>query len=151
MPVLTGEADYHKDHVYAIQTSRGINDGPDHYGRRSVRDARYKLIHNLSPEATFRGAVTTQPLFAEWRAAAKTDPRAAMLVEKVTNPPEWELFDTRADPSELTNLAGSPELATVEGGLRDKLAAWMASQGDEGHATEMRALERMRRGRKRRK
>ena len=151
LPVLTGETDCHKEHVYAIQTSRGINDGPDHYGRRSVRDARYKLIHNLSPEATFRGAVTTQPLFAEWRAAAETDPRTAMLVEKVTSPPEWELFDTRADPFELTNLAGSPELASVEAGLRDKLAAWMKSQGDEGHATEMRALERMRRGRRKRR
>lgn len=44
------------------------------------------------------------------------------------------LFDRQADPQELCNLAGKPEVAQVEKELRDALAAWIAETPAEGKA-----------------
>jgi arylsulfatase A-like enzyme len=53
-----------------------------------------------------------------------------------------ELYDLEADPWELTNVAAKPEHEATLARLRTQLDAWMRQQGDEGDATERRALER---------
>ena len=143
LPLLRGERNEHKTFVFAMQTSRGIHDGPEHFGRRSVRSARYKPIRNLNGDVPFQGALTRQPFFGEWETAAGSDPDVAALVRKVRRPPEWELYDTRVDPYEQRNLAGQEDLSEVRDRLAEELAAWMESQGDRGLATEMEALTRM--------
>ncbi len=45
LPVLFGQSQEHKEHVYGIMTTRGVINHPGHYGIRSVRSRRYKLIH----------------------------------------------------------------------------------------------------------
>jgi len=144
LPVLTGTARTHKTHVFGLQTTRGINRGSPHYGIRSVRDTRYRYVLNLSPEVAFENAATADPMFKTWeKMAAAGDARAQRLVHDYRHRPAEELFDCEADPWNRTNLIADPTLAPVRDALRAQLAAWMKQQGDEGQATEMKALERM--------
>ncbi len=146
--VLTGESTRHHDAVFAIQTSRGISNGPRAYGIRAVRTDRYKLIHNLHHTARFRNNLTEKPgVHSSWRAVAGSDPRAARLAAAYVKRPEFELYDTTQDPHELTNLAARPEHAERLTLLRNRLQAWMRQQGDLGHATEMDAFNRQGRAR----
>lgn len=144
LPVLTGAATRHKTHVFALQTTRGILDGPPHYGIRSVRDERYRYVLNLTPEVAFHSAASKDPMFVSWeRRAAAGDEHARRLVAAYRQRPAEELYDCAADPWNLVNLAGDESLAEVRAGLRARLEAWMAAQGDEGQATELAAIERL--------
>jgi uncharacterized sulfatase len=149
LPVLKGEAATHKTHVFGLQTTRGIHGGSDHYGIRSVRGERYRYIRNLTPEATFQNAATSDPTFKTWQTMAATgDDHAKRLVHDYQHRPAEELYDCETDPWNRTNLIADEKLAAIRDELRAKLDAWMKQQGDEGQATEMKALERMPRGSK---
>ena len=63
--------------------------------------------------------------------AARTDPRAAEIVRAYYTRPEEELFDLERDPLELNNLADRPEFRSTLDQLKNELAAWTKSQGDE--------------------
>jgi uncharacterized sulfatase len=144
LPVLTGRTLTHKAHVYGLQTTRGINNGSDHFGIRSVRDTRYRYIRNLTPEVKFENAATNDPTFATWRKmAAAGDVTAKRLVHDYERRPAEELYDCEADPWNRTNLIADQKHARVRAELSAKLDAWMKQQGDEGQPTEMKALERM--------
>lgn len=147
LPVLLGEKDAHKSHTYSLQTTRGIINGSDHYGIRSVSNGRYRLVKNLTPDARFQNAVFKQDWWSEWVAKAKAgDAHAKQVTERYAVRPEWELFDTKSDPWNRENLVDRAELAGIRAELEAKLSEWMEQQGDEGQATEMNALERQRRG-----
>jgi uncharacterized sulfatase len=147
LPVLRGSITTHKTHVFGLQTTRGIINGSDHYGIRSVRNDRYRYLRNLTPEATFQNAATKDPTFKTWeKLAAAGDIEARRLVRDYQHRPAEELYDCVADPWNRNNLIADPALAKVRDELRDKLDAWMKQQGDEGQSTEMKALERMPRG-----
>lgn len=145
--VLTGKTDYHKDYVFGIQTSRGIFNGPDHYGIRSVRSSQFKLIHNLNPDARFYNSIDKKAFFTEWKTlAVQDDAHAKVLVNRYYNRPEFELYDVVADPLEQHNLAADPRYASEISSLKTQLAQWMKSQGDLGQGTEMAAIDRMNTG-----
>lgn len=149
LPVLKGEATTHKTHVFGLQTTRGIHGGSDHYGIRSVRDSRYRYILNLTPEGTFQNAATSDPTFKTWQTmAASGDAHAKRLVHDYQQRSAEELYDCEADPWNRTNLIADNKLSAVRDDLRAKLDSWMKQQGDEGQATEMKAIERMPRGAK---
>ena len=117
-----------------------------------MRDKRYKLILNLNHESKFTNACTKSPLFQSMVAKAETgDVLAKRLVHAYHHRPALELFDMEADPLEMNNLAGQADTKKVLARLRQKLAAWMRAQGDKGVATEMKALERQRPGKSRKK
>ena len=140
LPVLRGESDQHKDYVYGIQTTRGTINCPEHFGIRSVRSGKYKLIVNLTPETKFTNACTQSPEFSSWVAKARAgDPDAAEKVRRYHHRPPIELYDVTEDWYEWNNLADDPAHAEVVQELKDKLDAWMKSQGDLGQATEMAA------------
>ena len=150
LPVLLGRLRHHKKYAYGLQTTRGINAGPPHYGIRSIRSARYRLIWNLDEHAEFYNGIGKSEYFKEWMSRADAgDSHAEFLVDRYFRRPQWELYDIKNDPDQLSNLAGSPEHADAEAELRKELLAWMESQGDEGQATELRALERMPQGARR--
>ena len=65
--------------------------------------------------------------------------------------PKEELYDIITDPLELNNLAGDEKHTETMNELRSKLTAWMKKCGDEGQATELKAIEQMTRGRKKKK
>ena len=149
LPVLRGETQTHKQHVFGIMTTRGIINGPDAFAIRSVRGTRYKLILNLNHESKFTNACTKSPAFKSMVAKAATgDATAKRLVHDYHHRPAVELFDLKTDPLEMSNLAGQTDLKKVESRLRVELAAWMKAQGDLGVATELKAKERQGRGKR---
>ncbi|TWU16602.1 sulfatase family protein [Allorhodopirellula heiligendammensis] len=144
LPVLRGETDHHKDHVFGIQTTRGIFNGPRDYPIRSVRNERFKLIRNLDPDATFHNTINGKAWFRSWEASAEGgNEHAQSIIERFATRPAFELYDVQADPHELNNLAGDADYAAVLSELAETLAAWMQSQGDLGLETEMQAFEHM--------
>lgn len=144
LPVLLGQSSTHKEHVFSLQTTRGIFYGPDHYGIRSVRDGRYRYVLNLAPEVTFQNWTTNQPWFQEWLAAGEAgNAKAARLAYAYQHRPAEELYDCETDPWNQRNLIDDPSLTPRLNGLRRQLVQWMEAQGDLGQATEMAALERM--------
>ena len=142
--VLLGKTDTHRDVVFGVQTTRGIIVGSDCYPVRSARSRRYKYIRNLNHETAFQNTLieNDKTYWPSWVEKAKTDPKAAYLVRMYEHRPAEELYDLEKDPWELENLAGDPALADVQADLARRLDDWMAQQGDEGNATEMKARER---------
>ena len=150
LPVLTGKETKHKDFVFGLMTTRGINNGSDQFGIRSVRSGKYKYIVNLTPEITFKNACVKLPSFVSWKKkAAAGDPFAAEVVRRYEHRPAEELYDVTQDTLEWKNLADDPELAEAKAELKNQLASWMKAQGDKGVQTEMEALEHQGRNRKR--
>ena len=142
--VLEGKTDQHKSYVYGIMTTRGIINGSDAYGIRSVRGWKYKLIRNLNHENEFQNALTRNDIFKSMEEkAAGGDANAQRLVNAYKVRPAIELYNVEEDPLEMNNLAGNPEYARIIERLSAELDEWMESQGDQGTGTEMRALERL--------
>jgi N-sulfoglucosamine sulfohydrolase len=56
--------------------------------------------------------------------------------------PEFEFYDLLHDPYELDNQADNADYADIMQNMFVELKEWMARQGDLGHETEMRAIER---------
>lgn len=143
LPVILGQEDHHKDHVYGIQTSRSIINGPEYYGIRSVRDDRFTYIVNLTPEAEFQCQATNNKIWEAWLESARTDSFARRQVDAYITRPAEELYDNQTDPFQMNNLAGDPAYAARKKALREKLEAWMEQQGDKGQETEMAAYDRV--------
>lgn len=97
------------------------------YPRRSVRNERYKLIHNLDSvrpnPVPFIGAARLSP-------DTSMDPRMEQAYQTVRHPPEWELYDLRKDPHETTNLAGHPEMKDVLWQMQQTLKEWRVKTDD---------------------
>lgn len=142
LDVVMGKTDAGRDYVYGVQTTRGINSGSACYPIRSVRSKRYKYIWNPNHQATFHNVASKNNFMKAWRQEAKTNQAVAERVKFYQHRPEEELYDLHNDPWELKNLADEPSLANVKESLKRELKAWMAQQGDEGIATEMRATDR---------
>jgi N-sulfoglucosamine sulfohydrolase len=142
--VCLGTRPQHKEFVFGLQTTRGINAGSEFFGIRTVRNQRYRYIRNLTPDATFQNATTQESFFQGWRQLAQAgDAKAQELVQRYQHRPAEELYDCLEDPWNQRNLIDDSRLASVREELRQQLDSWMKQQGDEGQATEMRALERM--------
>ena len=146
LQVLVGKKKTHKEYVFGIMTTRGIINGSDTFGIRSVRSGRYKYIWNLTPDIEFRNVCMKSPEFVSWEAKASSgDPDAKDKVKRYRVRSGEELYDVTADPYEWKNLASDPELASVKAGLRKQLEAWMKASGDKGEQTEVEAFEHQRR------
>ncbi len=144
VPVLLGKTNQHKTHVFGIQTTRGIYEGPDHYPIRSVRSEQYQLILNLDPQAKFSNTSNTTDWFKSWQQAADAgDAHAKAMVLRHHFRPAVELYDVVKDPYEMNNLADDEKYTKVKAELKKTLEDWMASQGDKGMETELKAFEHM--------
>ncbi len=144
LDVLLNKTDKHRDYVYGAHTTRGIINGSACYPVRSVRDERYKYIWNPNYKTVFYNVVATKPkeLLQTWKDIGETNPAVAARARFYQHRPEVELYDLQKDPYELTNLANDPAHAKTRTRLRKELDRWMNQQGDEGNATEMKAIER---------
>ncbi|QTN33308.1 sulfatase [Akkermansiaceae bacterium] len=144
LPVLEGGTDTHKKYAFGLQTTRGINNGSDHYAIRSANDGRYRYIRNLTPEQLFLNTMMEDPIFKEWeKMAGAGDENAKKLVHDYRHRPAEELYDTTSDPWNRKNLIDDKSLAGIRDGLSSALDGWMKQQGDEGNATEMKAFDHM--------
>jgi uncharacterized sulfatase len=146
--VLRGVVNYHREVVFSQHTTVGINGYVEPYPMRAVRDERYKLIRNLASENTYTisGIHRGEPI-TSWQADAKREPALAARVEWLYRRPAVELYDLQTDEYEMRNLADDPDYAVIKARLGVALDAWMKQQGDEGLATELKAISRQGPGR----
>jgi N-sulfoglucosamine sulfohydrolase len=100
------------------------------FPRRAITDGRYKLIHNLLAGSTAASsAVDGDSAWQQARALPGSDP-ARQAMDRLAEPPEWELYDLRKDPVEFHNRAGDTGLKDVEAHLKASLVDWQRQTGD---------------------
>ncbi len=141
--LLRGASYRREKPVFAVQTSRGIYNGPEAYGIRAVTDGRYLLIRNLNYQAEFENSVTAKdPVYASWKAKARGKPALQKRVDQYVRRPGAEFYDLENDPLNLNNLIGESSGSAKRLELEEALRVWMLEQGDLGIATEMDAKNR---------
>ena len=144
LPVLRGEMDSHKDYVYSLHTTLGIQNNAGDFGIRTIRSSRYRYIWNLNPAGQFQCAIDKNKWFQSWvQKADAGDAHARDVVDRYRTRPEVELYDVVKDPDNLINLADDPKYTAVKASLKARLEIWMKNQGDLGQETELRAEERL--------
>ena len=105
--------------------------GPPWFPQRAIRNARYKLIHNLLADSVRPSTVIDGDIgYATSREDryAGTPVRAAF--DTFAEPPEYELYDLANDAWEFHNLAGSAAHAEAEQRLKTALDAWQHETDD---------------------
>lgn len=140
VPVLKSDSAPWRTEMFGEYTSHGPT---TIYPRRAVRDARYKLIHNFTPDLD--NPTSGVDGCEVWKLVKNDkvpkDSELYRLLMQMNKPTEIEFYDLEADPYEKNNLAGQAAVATHQKRLEEKLDAWMAATGDFAHKPE--ALERM--------
>jgi N-sulfoglucosamine sulfohydrolase len=136
LPVLRGDEDQHRERIFTTHSGDGrMNE----YPIRSVRDRNWKYIRNLDPAREHHTHVDrseSKAYWDSWIEKAKTDPKAAAVIQRYLHRPAEELYDLAADPDELRNLAADPDQAGRMNEMRRQLDAWMREQGDQGLDTK---------------
>ena len=129
--IVHGETPKWREYLF---TEFHVHSNHNPWPQRTVRDARYKLIHNpLSGKTNPGYAFTMGKKFfatseAELLAAANDQVRAAYLLMK--EPPLYELYDLQSDPFEFKNLADDPAHAKTHTRLVEALLHWQKDTGD---------------------
>jgi arylsulfatase A-like enzyme len=138
LPLLTGQAPKVREHVFAARLTHGnrpFREGTTTHTfdlSRMVRSERYKLIYNCTPQMRYspvdsyndRSWVEITDAHLWGRLEARFD-RAYFGARPVS-----ELYDLERDPAEMENLAGKPELASVERALTEALQEKMIVDQD---------------------
>ena len=114
---------------------------------RSARDARFLYIRNFHPELPYAGHIVYRnqsAIMQEWlrlQAEGTLSGPAALWMR--TRRPAEELYDTRADPHQIANLAAEPaHRATLER-MRAAVSDWMMKIDDQGLVNEPEMIQRM--------
>lgn len=134
LPVIEGKTKVNRLYAFGIHNNRP--EGPS-YPIRSIRDTKYKLIENLSPEKEYHIKYMMNPAKNDsywngWLALAQTSPEAKKLTDRIVKRPALEFYDLSKDPYELHNLAEDPAYAKMLQGYKKHLEEWMKQQGDKG-------------------
>lgn len=107
------------------------------YPIRSIRDDRYALIMNLTPEAhqyvtALMKNNSDTGVWQVWEKAAGMNEENAFWKERFLNRPPFEFYDLKNDPWERNNLIDDPTHAKRIAQMKDELLKWMEEQGDTG-------------------
>ena len=107
---------------------------------RSVRTRDYKYIRNFLPNrpylqpCAYKDAKRILIALREWNKAGKLNETQQLLFRGIR--PREELYDLKADPHEINNLAGDSEYSKKLFELRGRLDDWMAETDDQGQRSE---------------
>jgi N-sulfoglucosamine sulfohydrolase len=108
---------------------------------RTVRDARYRYIHNFTPEKPFLSpnaykerSYPVWNLLKQLHAEGKLTPVQEVLC--APHMPAEELYDIDNDPYEIKNLIESPGHQEVLTRLRKALQRWIEESNDQGRYPE---------------
>lgn len=101
------------------------------YPRRTIRDARYKLIHNLrAGQAKPTTGIDGDAAYGMGQKPPFAGSRIGKAFERAANPPEFELYDLQADPWEFDDLAAAPAQAATLARLQAALLDWRRQTND---------------------
>ena len=101
---------------------------------RSVRDKQYKYSRNYLPQRPYvqflpyRDQMDLMQELFRFHNEGRLDSVQSLWFRQ--SKPEEELFDLHADPHEIHNLAGNPELKEVKSRLSQALDGWIEQTGD---------------------
>ena len=127
-PVVSGEGRAWREYVGADFHFHGEK---NYFPRRAIRDSRYKLIHNLI--AGDRNAYVTVDADRAYQ-YSRDDKYAGTptqeTFDRAYDPPDYELYDLKADPWEFHNLSGDPEHAETLNRMKAALDQWRAETDD---------------------
>ncbi|WP_440875647.1 sulfatase family protein [Thalassotalea sp. PLHSN55] len=135
--VFLGKNSESRDYIYAHKDRCDETDDRV----RAVRDQQFKYIRNFWPEKPYTDFNTYKklqyPVFTlmhKLHQQGKLTPEQASFYAN-TRPAE-ELYDTVNDPDEVHNLATNAQYKNVLTKMRQQLAHWQKSTGDQGMLPE---------------
>ena len=122
VPMLRNPSSRIREAIYAEKNWHDYEDRT-----RAVRTERFKYIRNDYPDlagtpSADAGRSPTMDSFRRLHKDGKLTPLQARIFQQPR--PHEELYDLRADPTEVKNLAGNPRYAKTLLELREKLNRW---------------------------
>ncbi len=102
---------------------------------RAVRDGRFKYLRNYNPHQIFGQHISYMfqtDTTRKWKAMFDAGELDAVQSAFWQTKPYEELYDTAADPHEVSNLAGDPAQAETLARLRAEMDRWQVEIGDLG-------------------
>ncbi|XP_014203621.1 N-sulphoglucosamine sulphohydrolase [Copidosoma floridanum] len=133
LPLLEKEpAENSSDAVFASQTHHEVT---MYYPMRAIRTKRYKLIHNLNYKMPFPidQDFYISPTFQDLLNRTRNNKPLNWYKTNLKNyyyRPEWELYDLKYDPEELTNIVERKDSKPVLKELKEKLRDWQKRTKD---------------------
>jgi len=131
MPFFKGQDPEWREYLF---TEFHLHSGHNFYPQRTVRDSRYKLIHNLLHGEINPGYQFTVDRFLNIVAFNQELEQSPIHVKNaygiMKEPPEYELYDLENDPYEFHNLAGDPSARDILEKLKGKLGQWQEQTND---------------------
>jgi arylsulfatase A-like enzyme len=126
LKVWKGETNEHRKYAFLVH---------EQY-QRAICGDRFKLVWTpsgidySSPVTKMHKGKLYSVAWNEWLEKAKSTPSAAQQVARVLKHPQYELYDTQADPYELVNLADDPKYAEMLKQMTADLKAEIAARKD---------------------
>ena len=118
---------------------------------RAVRDNQYKYIRNYRPEqgyylpVAYREKIPTMQELLRLKEEGKLNDIQMQWFRE--SKPKEELFDCKADPHELNNLADNPAYQEKLNELRVEMDRWLTEIGDVPNLEERKLVDRLWSGR----
>ena len=104
--------------------------GSPFFPRRAITDGRFKLIHNLrAGELSASPSVDGDQANVMAQQLGAQHP-ARQAIERLKDPPQWELYDLKDDPIEFVDLSEDPTLADEARRLKQALREWQKRTED---------------------
>lgn len=100
------------------------------FPRRAITDGRFKLIHNLRAGELFAAPSVDGDRANVLAQELTVDHPARLAMQRLEDPPEWELYDLEEDPVEFVNLSDDPALAEESRRLKKALQEWQQETRD---------------------
>jgi len=136
LKLLRGEPFTGREFVFSERGAHGYNlpgNSADFDLGRVIVNKRYKLIYNALGELPYWPVDFANMAFWKELVQMHKDGKLDAKIDKLyfaPTRPMFELYDLVKDPNEFTNLAGTPEAATVETELKAAMQEWMIMQRD---------------------
>lgn len=142
-PFLGSQAAMPRQYVFAARDR--VDESYDMV--RSVRDKDFLYIRNFYPNEPYPIWVPYANRMPIMQEVMRLDAENRLNAHQKSwmsyqRPPE-ELYDVKADPFQLNNLAENPEYGEILEEMRGQHEKWTIETGDLGHMNESELIERM--------